>query len=297
MKYFIAALLVLTSVAFAQELNCNVTVNLANLTTSNRPLVTGFDVAVTNYMNRTIFSNGNWQNDKIDCSMTILFLTATNDGNFSAQVILTSVRAVYQSSKTLQMLRINDGNWQFIYQKGQGLISNQGSFDPLTSFLDYYANIIIGFNEDSWNNLGGTPYFNKAYKICNLATTSSFSPGWPRSGLYSRQALAEDILDDKFLPFRQAYYQFYYSIDYFENKQDPADAYKAQNLIVGAINTISGLGGQIDFSSPVLRTFFDANSGTIVNYLGSYPDKSIFKTLRQIDPSHTAQYDAVLNSN
>lgn len=274
MKLFFAALMIYSSVAFAQELNCNVTVNLANLSTSLRPLLAGFSDAVTSYMNRTTFSNSNWQNDKIDCSLTILLLSATNDGNFTAQVVVTSVRAVYQSSKTLQMLKINDGTWQFSYQKGQGLVSNQGSFDPLSSFMDYYANMIIGFNEDSWSNLGGTPYFNKAYKICNLAMSSSSATGWPRSGLYSRQALVEDVLDGKFLPFRQACYQFYYGIDYYENK--PQDAAKAQNLILGAIKTIVGLGGQIDFSSPVLRTFFDANSGAIVNYLGTYPDKSIF---------------------
>jgi hypothetical protein len=246
-------------------------------------------------MNRTTFSNGNWQFDKISCSMTILMLTATNDGTFTAQVVVTSVRPVYQSSKNLQMLKINDGTWQFTYQKGQGLVSNLGSFDPLTSFMDYYANIIIGFNEDSWNNLGGTPYFNKAYKICNLASTSSYSSGWPRSGLYSRQALVEDVLDNKFLPYRKAFYQFYYGIDYYENK--PQDINNAQTLILNAITTITGLGNQIDFSSPVLRTFFDANSGAIVSYLGTYPDKTIFKALKQIDPSHTSQYDAVINSN
>lgn len=295
MKLFFAALLLFSSVAFAQELNCTVTINLANLAISQRPLVAGFDKAVTDYMNKTIFSSGDWQNEKIDCAMTILFLSASSSGNFSAQVILTSVRSVYQSTKTLQLLRINDGNWQFTYQIGQGLVANQASFDPLTSFLDYYANIIIGFNEDSWNDLGGTPYFNKAYKINNLAITSNFSKGWTRSGIYSRQALAEDILDDKYHPFREAYYQFFYGIDYYENRKN--DTRKAQDVIVGAINTIASLGNQIDFGSVVLRTFFDANSGAIVNYLRSYPDKSIFKTLKRIDPSHTSQYDIAMNSN
>jgi hypothetical protein len=295
MKLFIAVLLVFSSVALAQELNCSVTINLANLSISDRLLVVGFDKAVTEYMNKTKFTIGDWQNEKIDCAMTILFLSASSSGNFSAQVILTSVRSVYQSTHTLQMLRINDGSWQFSYQKGQGLVANQASFDPLTSFLDYYANMVIGFNEDSWDDFGGTPFFNKAYKICSLAITSNSSKGWSRSGLYSRQALAEDILDDKYHPFREAYYQFYYGIDYYENKKE--DTKKAQDVIVGAINTIASLGNQIDFGSVVLRTFFDANSGGIVNYLRTYPDKSIFKTLKRIDPSHTTQYDAVLNSN
>ncbi|MDR3627228.1 MAG: DUF4835 family protein [Ignavibacteriaceae bacterium] len=295
MKSFIVALLLFSSVAFAQELNCSVTVNLANLAPSDRPLISGFDVAVKDYMNKTKFSSGDWQNDKITCAFTILLLTASNDGNFSAQVIVTSSRPVYQSNKTLQMLRINDGNWQFTYQKGQGLVANQSAFDPLTSFLDYYANIIIGYNEDSWDELGGTSFFNKAYKLCNLANSTTFSKGWSRSGMYSRQALAEDILNDKYQPYREAYYQLYYGIDYYENKRE--DVKKAQDVIVGAINTIAGMRNQIDFSSIVLRTFFDASSGTIVNYLTSYPDKSIFKTLKLIDPSHTSQYDAAINLN
>jgi hypothetical protein len=295
MKLFFAMLFIFTSIAFSQELNCVVTVNLANLSISDRLLVTGFDKAVTEYMNKTKFSSGDWQNEKINCAMTILFLSASSDGNFSAQVILTSVRSVYQSSQTLQMLRINDGTWQFMYQKGQGLVANQASFDPLTSFMDYYANIVIGFNEDSWEEFGGTSFFNKAYRICTLASSSSFSKGWARSGLYSRLALAEDILDDKYHPFREAFYQLYYGIDYYENKKD--DVKKAQDVIAGSINTILGMKNQIDFSSVVLRTFFDATSGTIVNYMRSYPDKSIFKTLKQIDPSHTNQYDMVLNSN
>jgi hypothetical protein len=295
MKLFVAALLLVSSITFAQELNCKVTVDLANLAISDRNLVVGFDKAVTDYMNKTKFSNGDWPNDKIDCAMTILFLTASTEGSFTAQVILTSVRPVYQSKRTLQMLKINDGNWQFIYQKGQGLIYNQTSFDPLVSFLDYYAYMIIGYNEDSWDEFGGTQYFNKAFKLCNLASTTTYTKGWIRSGLYSRQAVAEDILSDKYHSFREAFYQLYYGIDYFENKKD--DTKKAQDVIVGAINSIANLSTQIDFNSIVLRVFFDANSGEIVNYLRNYPDKNIFKTLKQIDPSHTSQYDAALKSD
>jgi hypothetical protein len=296
MKLIIAILFIFSSVLLAQELNCNVTTNMDNLSISDRDLLPGFAKTVADYLNKTRFSTNDWQNDKIDCTMTILLLTATKDGNFTAQVIVTSQRPVYQSNKTLQILRINDPTWMFTYQKGQTLYANQSTFDPLAGFLDYYANIIIGYNEDTWNQFGGTDYFNRAYTICNLATTSSFAKGWPRStGTYSRQALAEDILSDKYRPFRDACYQLYYSIDYFENKKD--DTKKAQDLMVGAINLILSLKNQIDFGSVVLRTFFDANSGEIVNYLKTYPDKTIFKSLKQIDPSHTTLYNAAESSN
>ena len=146
MKFIIAVILAFSTIAFSQELNCKVSLNLDNIPISNRDLLSGFDRAVSDYMNKTRFSNSDWQNDRIDCGMNILILTASNDGNFSAQVVVTSQRPVYKSEKNLQVLRINDANWSFTYQKGQALVSNQSSFDPLASFLDYYADIIIGFN-------------------------------------------------------------------------------------------------------------------------------------------------------
>ncbi len=289
-----AMLVVLSTVAFSQELNCKVIMNLDNIAISNRDLLSGFDRAVSDYMNKTRFSNSDWPNDKINCGLNILMLTATNDGNFSAQVVVTSERPVYQSEKNLQVLRLNDPVWSFTYQKGQGLFSNQSTFDPLSGFLDYYAYLIIGFNEDSWDEFGGTTYFNKAFNIDNLAVNSNFSKGWVRgSGLYSRQALIEDILNDKYRPFREAYFQYYYGIDYYVN----VDKKEGQEKIAATMKTLLSMQNKIDFASVVFRTFFDANSGEIINYLKDYPDKNIFKILKQIDPSHSAKYDAILVSN
>ena len=191
------------------------------------------------------------------------------------------------------MLNVNDPNWSFNYQKGQSLYSNQSTFDPLSSFLDYYAYIIIGLNEDSWDEFGGTPYFNKAINISNLAASTSFSKGWIKnSGSYSRAALVEDLLNDKYRPFREAFYQYYYGIDYFEKNKE-----KGQAKIVETIKMIATLKDKIDFASVLMRTFFDARSGEIVEYLKDYPDKDIFITLKKIDPSHTAKYNAAMGLN
>lgn len=294
MKYLALIIIIISSVSFSQELKCNVTINLDNLAISDRPLLAGFDRAVTDYMNKTRFTNQDWKYDKIDCSMNILILTASSDGNFSAQVIVTSQRPVYHSDKNLQVLRVNDPSWAFTYQKGQALYSNQSSFDPLTGFLDYYALVIIGLNEDSWVEFGGTPYFNRAINIDNLASTSSFAKGWTKgSGIYDRETLIENILNDKYRPFREAFYQYYYGIDYYENM----DKTKGMEKIAATMRTIASLRDKIDFGSDLIRAFFDANSGTILNYLKTYPDKNIFRLLKQIDPSHTGAYDNILLSN
>lgn len=290
MKRLILLILVLSSVTFSQELNCTVTVNMDNIPNSSRDLLSGFKQAVSDYMNKTRFTNQDWQGSKISCGLSIFFLSASNDINYTAQVVVTSQRPVYNSDKNSLVLSINDNTWSFTYQNGQAFQPNQSTFDPVTSFLDYYANIIIGFDVDSWEEYGGTPYFSKAVNLTNLASTSSFSKGWVRSsGSYSRAALVEDLLNDKYRPFREAFYQYYYGIDYCVVNKG-----KGVGYIVKAINLIYSMKDQIDFSNVLLKTFFDAKSGEIAEYLKDYPDKNIFTILKKIDPSHTAKYDALM---
>ncbi len=290
MKSLIAAFLIFSSVAFSQELNCTVTVNTSNIPHSSVHLLQGFRGAVFNYLNKTQFTGGTWQYRKINCGISIFILTASNSGNFTAQAVVTSQRPIYNTNQNSLMLSINDNKWAFTYQQGQGMYSNQSTFDPLTSFLDYYAYIIIGFNEDSWAEFGGTPYFNKAMNICNLAVTTSNSNNWDLNpGSYSRLGLVSNLLNDKYRPFREAFYQYYYGIDYFEVNQ-----VKGEEKIAQTIKTIASLSNKIDFTSVLLKTFFDAHSGEIVQYLKNYPDKKIFYTLSQIDPSHTAKYNAAM---
>ncbi len=290
MKSLIAAVLIFSTLSFAQELNCTVTVNTSNIPNSSVHLLSGFRTAVDNYMNKTQFTSQTWQYQKINCGISIFILTASNDGNFTAQAVITSQRPIYNTNQNSLMLSINDGSWSFSYQKGQAMYSDQSTFDPLTSFLDFYAYVIIGFNEDSWTEFGGTHYFNKAMNICNLAVTSSNAKNWGvNPGSYSRTGLVNDLLNDKYRPFREAFYQYYYGIDY-----SVVNKTKGEEKIAQTINTIASLSNKIDFTSVLLRTFFDSHSGEIVQYLKNYPDKKIFYTLSQIDPSHSAKYNAAL---
>ncbi len=293
MRTLVVFLLLFSAAAFSQELNCKVSVNLDNINPSNRDQISDFQQAVSNYMNRTRFTSEDWGGNKITCGLTILVLTATSDGSFTAQVIVSSQRNIYQSDKNSLMLSINDNSWSFNYQKGQDLQSDLSTFDPIVGVLNYYAYIIIGFDEDSWTEYGGTPYFNKAINIVNLGATSNYSKGWQRvSGSYSRAALVEDLLNDKYRPFREGFYQYYYGIDIYQKNKKIG-----QQKIIELIKTLYDMRDKIDFSSVLLKTFFDAHSGEIAEYLKGYPDKNVFNMLIQIDPSHTSKYAAAGNSS
>ncbi len=244
-------------------------------------------------MNKTQFTNDPaYQNGaKIDCAMNIFVISASNDINYSAQVVVTSFRPIYKSQDNSLVLSINDNTWSFTYDPAQALYRNQTVFDPITGFLDYYAYIIIGFDLDTWNKLGGTSYFSKASDIVSLGAVSSFSNGWAKSSSsYSRRGLVDDLLNDKFRPFREAIYDYYYGIDiYSMNKKE------GEQDIVKLVSVLQDLRAKMDLNTVLIKVFFDAKAGEIVDRLKTYPDKAeVFTSLKKIDPAHAGKYDEQL---
>lgn len=274
----------------AQELNCRVTVNYEGLQIRNRELLADFGSVIENYLNSTQFGNEPFEGEKINCTFNIFFTGATSDIDYSAQVVIVSTRPVFRSDRQSPMLTINDANWSFKYERGQPLYSNQAIYDPITSFLDFYANIIIGWDWDSWSELGGNANYQKAFNIANLGINSNFRKGWERtSDAYNRTRFCDDLLNEKFRPFREAFYEYHYGIDYYQ-----VDKSQGQNHIVNLIQILSEMRNKMDINSVLIRTFFDAKYGEIVDLLRDYPDKSIVDKLKRIDPSHISKYNELL---
>lgn len=287
MKSLIFFILVLTTVTFSQELNCKVSVNYESIPVVNRELLANFSQTVEEYLNKTRFTD-KWEGDKIDCAFNIFFIGASSDINYSAQAVITSQRPIYKSEKNSLMLSINDPQWSFLFEKNQTLYPTQSVFDPLTSFLDYYAYIIIGFDMDSYDELAGNPFFTKAFDIVNLGANSSYRTGWEKtSSSYSRRGLVEDLLNEKYRPFREAYFNYHYNgLDIFSEKKS-----LAIKNIIKLVDVLEVLRSKVDINSVLLKTFFDSKSGEIIESLKTYPDKSIFAKLRKIDPSRGLKYD------
>jgi hypothetical protein len=289
-KLILLLLIIFLNKINGQELNCNVTVNYEGLQIRNRELLADFAQIIENYLNNTQFTDEPWEGEKIECSFNIFFTGASSDIDYSAQVVIVSTRPVYKSEKKSPMLTINDANWSFKYERGQPLYSNQAVYDPITSFLDFYANLIIGWDWDSWSEFGGNLNYQKAFSIANLGMTSNFRKGWERtSEAYNRTRLIDDLLNEKFRPFREAFYEYHYGLDYFQ-----VDKNQAQNHIVNLINVLFDLRTKVDINNVLIRTFFDAKYGEISDLLKDYPDKSIVDKLKRIDPAHISKYNELL---
>ncbi|MFC2103511.1 DUF4835 family protein [Bacteroidota bacterium] len=288
MKKAILVFIILSTYTFSQELNCNVIVNYQNLPVKNRDLLVDFTGVVEDYMNNTRFTDLNWDGDKIDCTLNIFFTSASGDLDYSAQIVVVSQRPVYQSTRNSAMLTINDAAWSFQYQVGQSMYHSLDTFDPLASLLDYYALIIIGFDMDTWEEYGGSPFYSAAFNLVNLANSSGSKIGWEAStSAYSRWGLVADLTNEKYSAFRSSIFDYHYGIDIFQQNSQIGQA-----KIAGLVNVLYDMYEREGLIKSVfVKTFFDAKYGEITDHLEGFSDVSVFTKLKKVDPPHAGRYD------
>lgn len=281
-------LLLLPSFILAQELNAKVSINTEKLPNRNRELLSNFAQVVEDYLNNTRYTGNVWEGEKIRCSFTIFFESAPDETHYSAQVSVTSQRPVYKSPSSTPMLKVMDNSWDFVYERGQSMYFSRSDFSPLTSFLDFYAYLIIGLDYDSFNMLGGSDYYDQAFNITLLGANSQFSNGWIKgSGIYSRRGIIEDLVNEKYRQFREDFFDYHYNGLDLGKKQ-------TQDAMVKMIKNLETMRTKLDVKGVLLRSFFDAKVTEIVSNLRDYPDKSVFAMLKRIDPPHIARYDEAM---
>lgn len=293
MKKLLLFIFLAPVVLFSQELDATVTINFEQLTAAYKDKLDNFQSQIQDYLNSNKFSSDNWEGDKIKCSFNVFFTAASNETQYTAQLVVVSQRPIEGSQYNSLMLNIFDNSWTFNYERGQSMYFNQSIFDPLTSMLDFYAYIIIGFDMDSYYPLGGSDLFSKALSISLLGSSSRYPKGWmSESTTYNRRVLVDNLLDAKYQQFRQDIFDYSYNGIDLINSPDTRE--QATMNIIKLINNLYKIKDKIDSRSVLMKVFFDAKAGEIVEYLKDYPDKSIFEKLKKIDPPHTAKYEEIL---
>lgn len=286
-KVVILLLIVFSGFNIAQELNAIVTVNYEQLGTTAKEKLETFGRDVQDYLNNNKFAGDGWEGEPIDCNFSIFF-TSGSDNTYGAQVVITSQRPVYNSEKNSLMLLVQDGNWSFNYEQNQSFYFNPHEFDPLLSFFDYYAFTILGLDMDSYVPQGGTEFFTRASDIAILGSNSAYSSGWAlETSSYNKRGLVEDLLRSNFQQFRVDYYDYHYNgLDIMNENRKAAVA-----SIVKLVKNLDGIYDKISRMNILMRVFFDTKHKEIFNYVKDYPDKSVLKNLKRIDPSHISVYN------
>lgn len=271
-----------------QELACRVQIDRSQLSGSEFSFLDDLERRVEEYMNTQ-----NWTEDRflpfeqVACSMQIVVLEAVSLSEFRARLIVTARRPIHDTAQSTIVVRLNDPEWQFEYGRGTSLTHDLNQYDPLTSVLDFYAYVILGYDYDTFSELGGTPHLETARRIADEAKGSG-DPGWSTvSTDRNRRQLIDELLAQRHQPLRRAYYRYHLQgLDRFV--KDPEAARKS---VFDVVETLRELSRNVSNSYP-LDIFFSTKYQELTAIFadGDLSNRA-YNLLTQIDPSHSSEYE------
>ncbi len=280
-------LLLVAATTRAQEVNCTVKVNYEAVASTNQDLLQDFKSDVETYINGYRWGSDQLD-EKIQFTIDIFVSGVTGDNKYSAQAFIGSQRKIFGSGKSTAVVRIFDEAWEFTYIRNRPIVHNFYSFSDLGSFLDFYTLLVIGEDYDTYENLGGTPIFQRAADVANLGRSSS-KKGWQESSsaTYNRIRLIDEILTPKFAPVRSASYQYHFAgLDSLAS-----DHQRGLENMLEAIKTIGLVRQQADPRNQIIKMFFDTKYLEIADQFQSYPDRAVYALFARIDPAHQTTWE------
>ena len=202
-------------------------------------------------------------------------------------------RPVFNTSYNTVLFNYVDNDIDFKYVEFQPLeFSETSHLSNLTSIFAFYANIILGFDFDSYALMSGTEFYHKAEKIMNNAQNAP-ERGW-RSGestsRKNRYWLISSILNEDFSPVREFLYQYHrLGLDMMYDKPVDGRAAISESLVL-LQNVFKA---RPDPFMHYLQVILDAKSDEFVNVFQESTDEEkrrVMLILNQIDPTHVDKY-------
>ena len=293
MRKLLAGLSMLCTLFFAQaqELDCTIIINAEQTARQSGQVFKTLERSLNDYMNKTVWTDKVYAaNERINCSM-IITVTEYNATNFTASIQVQSTRPVINSTYNTPIFNFNDKDFSFEYTEFQNLQLNPNQFDSnLVSVMAYYAYMIIGMDADTFEFNGGTPYYDQANNIVNVAQTSSFV-GWNTTDRQSRYELIKLLQSPSYKVYRTILYRYHiYALDMMAENQKTA-----KERLVVVIKQFEKLHRR-NPSSFLQRTFFDAKSDEISDIFSDGPSVKItdlLDVLNKVSPNNSSKWSKI----
>lgn len=218
----------------AQELNVSVDVNKSQISSSAYDYLDELGPVIARYLNDYNWTDDTYlEEERITVNVQIVLTNVDDNANFDANLIITSYRPIYNSRAQTPLLIISDNAWRFNYTRNRNIVRDQMQFDDIASVLDFYAYMILGYDYDSFSELGGTPHFRNAQQIVEIAQNAA-STGWASSGSRrNRYQLITQMMAPSYEGYRKAFYQYHrLGLDQFLEDPDEARAQILEALAV-----------------------------------------------------------------
>jgi len=118
-----------------------------------------------------------------------------------------------------------DKEFEFPYHRNYPLEHNKVQFDPITKVLDFYANMVLAGEMDTYGLKLGTPFYDVALDIASQGSFSQYSTGWS-----TRLKEHEKITNIRTLPLREAKPDFFEAL-YFLEEGNVTEAHKYAQIV------------------------------------------------------------------
>lgn len=277
--------------SFAQELNCQVSVVSPQIQgTTEKQIFDQLQKAIFEFMNNTRWTKDNFTTaERIDCSILINVTQKLSVEDYRATIQVQSRRPIFKSSYFSPTVNYIDENFTFKFQQFQQLDFNLNTFsNNLTSVLAFYAYIVIANDYDTFSNLGGTEYFQKAQTIVSNAQSTG-DIGWKSfESNKNRYWIVENALQPVFQPIRECMYKYHrLGLDIMNEKADEGrkEILKSLDLLVGVYKNRP--------ASFIMELFFNAKTDELVNVFSKgFPEEKskAVETLTTVDPANSTKY-------
>jgi hypothetical protein len=276
--------------ASGQEIDATVHVDRSQINNTSLDYLNNLADEIQKYINNYTWTNDYFQpRERIHADIQITLLSVTNNNHFKASIVIRSLRPIYDSNRRTTIFLYHDKNWGFNYTPHRDLVHDKLQFDSITTLLDFYAYIILGYDYDTFSSLGGTSYFAEAQNLVSLAQTSS-STGWQRSSndRHNRAELVSELLNPNYEPLRRAMYVYHRKgLDLFLKNPEKArkDILKALGMIQKAMRQTS--------RNLLFNIFFNTKAAEMVATFRDAPTDirvKAYNILSDLDPTHLSAY-------
>ncbi|MEE2876810.1 MAG: DUF4835 family protein [Candidatus Neomarinimicrobiota bacterium] len=268
-------LVIITAVSLswlnAQFMDVRVTIDDMRLKENGRRATSTLANEVTN-----LFKLTRWDEEygdlKISLNVQFIFEGVADKGSehlYSAQCLISTGIDQRYFSKGIQ----------FPYVRGQSIVPSPVVFDPLASAMEFYAYIVLAGEADTYEQFGGTRFYEKAREVALRGLSSQYRLGWR-----NRTELV-DLLT-KYRESRLAKFHYYDAMAYIE-----------EGDITGADTALKKMMKNLEetFSKYPREHYTVIFLSGHAEELSRLPKsisskKTILKKLSQLDPDNKAKY-------
>ena len=215
--------------------------------------------------------NDEYRDLELKLNIQIIFEGSANTGSSESFLI----QSLFSNNIDLHFF---DKGSQFSLSQNSSLYYDSVYYDPLSSLLGFYGNIILGAELDTWSSLGGSQHYEKARSIAVRATASNFSRGW------EQRLLLINLLTDN-AGLRKLRFSTYLSYELFDNGNIDECLLALQEVIKN-LDEIFNNYSQENYTNMFMK-YHGPKIGEIMEKLGQ---KEMLLELQDLDPQRMDIY-------